>query len=323
MKSFDEYGANGQFLQTFAWTNPNSVSQSQANDTYNAFNFFGDYEKTLGKHYLKGMIGYNQESKHTTGFNAGREQLISNDLGSLSYATGDRWVGSSDNSWATRSGFFRINYGYDERYLLEVNGRYDLSSKFPKHDRAVFNPSFSAAWRLSNESWFKSWTNSFFDELKIRGSYGSLGNQALNNGWYAYLSNYSTGQISWIMGSNQPQYVVPGGLVSSSITWETVTQWDLGLDFNFLNSRLKGAFDYYQRRTSDILAAGKILPGVLGANEPQENAAESLTKGWEFEISWNDQLANGFHYTVGFNLSTINRKLPSSITNRKNWATGM
>lgn len=325
MKSFDEYGANGQFLQTFAWTNPNSVSQSQANDTYNAFNFFGDYEKTLGKHYLKGMIGYNQESKHTTGFNAGREQLISNDLGSLSYATGDRWVGSSDNSWATRSGFFRINYGYDERYLLEVNGRYDLSSKFPKHDRAVFNPSFSAAWRLSNESWFKSWTNSFFDELKIRGSYGSLGNQALNNGWYAYLSNYSTGQISWIMGSNQPQYVVPGGLVSSSITWETVTQWDLGLDFNFLNSRLKGAFDYYQRRTSDILAAGKILPGVLGANEPQENAAESLTKGWEFEISWNDQLANGFHYTVGFNLSDYQSEVTKFDNESKelgNWYVG-
>lgn len=106
MKSFDEYGANGQFLQTFAWTNPNSVSQSQANDTYNAFNFFGDYEKTLGKHYLKGMIGYNQESKHTTGFNAGREQLISNDLGSLSYATGDRWVGSSDNF-----------LGYTKRFL--------------------------------------------------------------------------------------------------------------------------------------------------------------------------------------------------------------
>lgn len=116
------------------------------------------------------MTGYNQESKHTTGFNAGREQLISNDLGSLSYATGDRWVGSSDNSWATRSGFFRINYGYDERYLLEVNGRYDLSSKFPKHDRAVFNPSFSAAWRLSNESWKRAGQTSFFDELKIRGS---------------------------------------------------------------------------------------------------------------------------------------------------------
>lgn len=303
MKSFDEYGANGQFLQTFAWTNPNSVTQSQANDTYNAFNFFGDYEKTLGKHYFKIMVGYNQESKHTTGFNASRESLISNSLGSLSYATGEKYVGSSDNSWATRSGFFRANYNFAERYLLEVNGRYDLSSKFPKHDRAVFNPSFSAAWRLSNESWFKNWTNSFFDELKIRGSYGSLGNQALDNGWYAYLSNYSTGTLGWIMGSNQPQYVVPGGLVSSSITWETVTQWDLGLDFILLNSRLKGSFDYYQRRTSDILAAGKILPGILGASEPQENAAESLTKGWEFEVSWNDQLANELHYTIGFNFS--------------------
>ena len=77
------------------------------------------------------------------------------------------------------------------------------------------------------------------------------------------------------MGSNQPQAVGPGGLVSQSITWETVTQWNIGLDFNMVNSRLKGAFDYYQRRTSDILSAGKILPGVLGANEPLENAAES------------------------------------------------
>lgn len=303
MKSFNEYGVNGQFLQVFSWTDPNSVSESQNNDTYNSFNFFGDYEKTLGKHYLKGMVGFNQESKHTTGFNAGRTNLIANDLPSLSFATGDRTVGSSDDSWATRSGFFRLNYNYDERYLLEVNGRYDLSSKFPKHDRAAFNPSFSAAWRISNEGWFKESTNSFFDELKVRGSYGSLGNQALDNGWHAYLSNYGTGQQNWIMGTNQLQYVTPGGLVSQSITWETVTQWNVGLDFVLLNNRLKGSFDYYQRRTSDILSAGKILPGVLGASEPQANAAEALTKGWEFETSWNDRLNNGLHYTVGFNIS--------------------
>ena len=132
MKSFDEYGANGQFLQTFAWTNPNFCVTITSQRYIQCFQLLSVITK---KHWvnitMKGMIGYNQESKHTTGFNAGREQLISNDLGSLSYATGDRWVGSSDNSWATRSGFFRINYGYDERYLLEVNGRYDLSSKFP------------------------------------------------------------------------------------------------------------------------------------------------------------------------------------------------
>ena len=303
MKSFNEYGADGQFLQIFTWTNPNSVAESQSNDTYNAFNFFGDYEKTLRQHYFKVMLGYNQESKHTRSFSASREALIANDIPSMNAATGEKYVSNGEGSWATRSGFFRVNYTFADRYLMEFNGRYDLSSKFPKHDRSAFNPSFSVGWKLSEEAWFKSMTNSFFDELKLRGSYGSLGNQALDNGWYAYLSNYGTGQIGWIMGSNQPQAVGPGGLVSQSITWETVTQWNIGLDFNMVNSRLKGAFDYYQRRTSDILSAGKILPGVLGANEPLENAAESLTKGWEFEISWNDQLPNGIHYNIGFNLS--------------------
>lgn len=303
MKEFNEYGVNGQLLQVFAYTKPNYVYESQNNDTYNAFNFFGDYEKTLGKHYFKVMLGFNQETKHTTSFYAQRENLISNEIPSMGAATGEKYVGNGDNAWATRSGFFRVNYIFADRYLVEVNGRYDLSSKFPKHDRSAFNPSFSLGWKLSEESWWKDMTNSFFDELKVRGSYGSLGNQALDNGWQAYLSNYGTGQIGWIMGTNQPQAVSPGGLVSQSITWETVTQWNVGLDFALLNNRLKGSFDYYQRRTSDILTKGKTLPGVLGANEPQENAAETLTKGWEFEASWNDQLSNGIHYTIGINLS--------------------
>ena len=89
-------------------------------------------------------------------------------------ATGEKYVGNSDDSWATRSGFFRVNYSFADRYLLEVNGRYDLSSKFPKDDRSVFSPSFSLGWKLSEESWFKQPTNGFFDELKIRASYGSL-----------------------------------------------------------------------------------------------------------------------------------------------------
>lgn len=302
-KEFNEYGVDGQFLQTFAWSIPSFVTERQNNDTYNAFNFFGDYEKTLGKHYFKVMAGFNQESKHTRYFYGERDELISNNLPSMNAAIGERFVGNSDDSWATRSGFFRVNYSFNDRYLLELNGRYDLSSKFPKADRAVFNPSFSAAWRVSQEKWFKDISNSFFDELKIRGSYGSLGNQALDNGWYAYLSNYGTGQSGWLMGSNRPQYILPGSLVSNSITWETVTQWDLGLDFVILNSRLKGTFDYYQRTTSDMLTAGKTLPGILGASEPQANAADLRTSGWELELSWNDQLDNGLHYTVGFNLS--------------------
>lgn len=303
IKSFNEYGVDGNFLQVFQYSKPNSVYEGQNNDTYNAFNFFGDYERTFGKHYFKVMAGYNQETKHTRSFYAQREKLISNDLPSMGSATGDKYVGNSDDSWATRSGFFRVNYTYADRYLLELNGRYDLSSKFPKNDRAVFNPSFSVGWKLSEESWFKNPTNGFFDELKIRGSYGSLANQALDNGWHSYLSTYGTGTMSYIMGGVQNQYVSPGGLVSTSITWEKVTQWDLGLDFAILNNRLQGTFDYYQRSTTGMLGAGKVLPGVLGTSEPEENAADMVTRGWELSLSWNDRLDNGFHYSASFNLS--------------------
>lgn len=303
IKSFNEYGVDGEFLQVFQYSKPNGVYESQNNDTYNAFNFFGNYERTFGKHYFNVMAGYNQETKHTRGLSAQRQELISNELPSMGSATGEKYVGNSDDSWATRSGFFRVNYTYADRYLLELNGRYDLSSKFPKNDRAVFNPSFSVGWKLSEESWFKNPTNGFFDELKIRGSYGSLANQALDNGWHAYLSNYGSGQMSYIMGGVQNQYVTPGGLVSSSITWEKVTQWDLGLDFAILNNRLKGTFDYYQRSTTGMLGAGKILPNILGTNEPLENAADMTTRGWELSLSWNDRLENGLHYNVSFNLS--------------------
>ena len=301
--SFNEYGEGGRFLQVFQYSDPNYVYEYQNNDTYNAFNLVGNYEKTLGKHYFKVMLGYNQETKHTRSFYAQRNELIYNDLPSMSNATGERYVGNSDDSWATRSGFARINYTFNDRYLLELNGRYDLSSKFPKNDRSVFSPSFSLAWRLSQEEWFREPTNNFFDDLKIRASYGSQANQALDNGWYAYLSTYGSGNTGYLFGGQQVRYILPGGLVSNTVTWEKVTQWDLGLDFTILRNRLTGTFDYYQRKTTGMLGPGQLLPSILGANEPQENAADMKTYGWELALTWNDQLENGLHYSVGFNIS--------------------
>lgn len=113
--------------------------------------------------------------------------------------------------------------------------------------------------------------------------------------WNRYLGIYH--------GGKQPQYVLPGGLVSNTVTWEKVTQWDLGLDFVILQNRLKGTFDYYQRKTTDMLGPGRILPNILGMSEPLENAADMVTRGWELALTWNDQLDNGLHYSVGFNLS--------------------
>lgn len=300
-KEYMQYGVGGKPLEVFPWTKPNGVSESQSGDTYNALNLFADYEITLGKHYLKGLVGFNQEEKHVKSFYAQRQGLIVNELPSLNYATGEKYVGDGDNSWATRGGFFRLNYNFDERYLLEVNGRYDLSSRFPKDDRAVFNPSVSAAWRISNESFFKG-ARGLVDELKIRASYGSLGNQSVE-AFQPYLSNMGTGTTGWLFAGQQQQYVSPGALVSQSLTWETVTQFDFGFDFAMLNNRLKGTFDYYQRTTSDILMTGRPLPAIIGTGEPLQNAAEVRTKGWEAELSWNDRLSNGLVYTVGFNMS--------------------
>lgn len=308
-KSFNEYGVDGEFLQVFQYTSPNYAYEHQQNDTYNTFNLVGNYERTFGKHYFKVMLGYNQETKHTRAFYAEREDLISNDLPSMNAATGEKYVGNSDDSWATRSGFARINYTFADRYLLELNGRYDLSSKFPKNDRAVFSPSFSVGWRLGEESWFKNPTNGFFDDLKLRASYGSQANQALDNGWHAYLSTYDDGQTGYLMDGQRVTYVLPGLLVSNTITWEKVTQWNVGLDFTILQNRLTGSFDYYQRKTTGMLGTGKLLPNILGKTEPKENASDMVTKGWELALSWNDQLENGLHYSVGFNLSDTYAKI--------------
>lgn len=301
--SYNEYGADGQFLQVFQYVDPNYVYETQNNDTYNSFNLVGNYEHTWDKHYFKVMLGYNQESKHTRYFYAQRNELISNNLPSMSAATGEDYVSNSDDSWATRSGFARINYTFNDRYLLELNGRYDLSSKFPPRDRALFSPSFSVGWRLSEEEWFKEPTRGFFNDLKLRGSYGIQGNQALDSSWYSYLSTYGTGNTGYLFGGSALTYVLPGGLVSNTVTWEKVAQWNVGLDFTILKNRLSGTYDYYQRKTTGMLGAGQLLPNVLGASEPQENAADMVTKGWELSLTWNDRLDNGLHYAVTFNLS--------------------
>lgn len=189
----------------------------------------------------------------------------------------------------------RLNYDYKHKYLLEVNGRYDGSSKFPKNDRYAFFPSLSAAWRISEEGFWEP-LKSGWNDLKIRASYGSLGNQAVGSN-FPYLPTYSINTaMGYILNGETPVSVGSSGLVSPSFTWETVNQVDLGFDALFLNSRLAASFDWYTRETKDMLTAGQALPATLGANVPTENAADLKTYGFEVSIGWTDQLSNGFKY---------------------------
>jgi TonB-linked SusC/RagA family outer membrane protein len=297
MKEYWDYDATGP-ATIFPHTTPNWVRKDEQDDRYYALNLFAEYEEYFGNHYFKSMIGFNQEEKRYNSFWVRRSNLISNDIPFISVASGERNGGDAASDWAIRGGFFRVNYTYNDRYLLEVNGRYDGSTRFPKDDRFQFYPSFSAGWRVSNETFWASLEN-VFNEFKIRGSYGSLGNQsAVDENYYPYIASYGTGEVAYLLNGEKPIAVYPSGLVSPSLTWETVNQSDIGIDFTMMENRLSGTFDWYQRDTKNMLTRSKTMPAILGANEPQSNAADLRTKGWEVQLSWKNQPNDNFNYGV-------------------------
>lgn len=269
---------------------------------------YGEYQKTLkGKHNLKGMVGFNQESFRNRGIGLSRDKLISNDIPFLSLATGERTTSDNEQEWAIRGIFYRFNYNYEEKYLLETNGRYDGSSRFPKEDRFKLFPSISAGWRISKESFWIPLSN-IVNDFKIRASYGNLGNQVVS-GYYPYIPTYGTGEVNYLFNGKKEMGVYAPGLVSDKLTWETVTQYDIGIDLSFLNNRLTATLDWYQRATKDMLTKSKTLPAILGTSEPQMNAADLLVKGWEGSFGWRNNLKNGFNYSVSLVISDYQGKV--------------
>ena len=309
---FYEYWAQPGKSNIYPWVNPNSVALENSNDYYRAINAYVDYSKSFGNHNFKLLVGYNQEEKNYKWYSAKRENLIDNDLPAINRATGEDYVDGSITSWATQGIFSRINYDYAGKYFLELNGRYDGSSKFPKGDRFAFFPSVSGAWRMSEEN-FWSGIKSIFDDAKLRISYGSLGNQNVS-GNFPYISNYSiNSSTSYILGGVLPVSIASGSLISPSFTWEKVNQRNIGLDLGFINKKLTFSLDVYRRNTIGMLTSGTPLPAVLGTGVPNENAADLKTYGWESVVTWKDKIKD-FAYNVSFNISDSQ----SEITKFKN-----
>ncbi|GAB3652395.1 TonB-dependent receptor [Echinicola sediminis] len=286
--------------------NPNFAQSSSSEVKHNIYNAYLDFNKTFGgRHALKGLLGYNQESRIFSDFWVSRKELVTTGLPTVSLATGD-WNGNEGYSdWAVRGAFYRLNYVFDNRYILEFNGRYDGSSRFPKEDRFGFFPSASAAWVLSEEAFMQSFNESLhLDFFKIRASYGTLGNQSVAD--YGYIPAMGSGQIGQILGGQRPQTVSPPGLVASSLTWETVRSKNLGIDLSFWEGKFGASVDVYSRTTKDMLVKGKTLPAVLGASEPKINAGDLVTRGFELRLDWRDEvlLAGApLNYSIGLNLS--------------------
>lgn len=282
-------------------TNPSTVREETTHSDYYTINAYANYNKAFGQHNVSGVVGFNQEWYHYRKLYGEAQDILTNDLPTLGMTTGTQYSGDNEEHWAIRGAFVRANYDYAGRYLFEFSGRYDGTSRFGKNSRFKFFPSFSAGWRLSEEK-FMANTRSWLDNLKVRGSWGSLGNQDVAN--YAYIASYGAADyISWVMNGDQIKGMSPTGIIASDLTWETASTLDFGVDVTLLKGRLDATFDWYTRRTTDILMNGTKLPAVLGATVPKRNSGELKTNGWELSLKWKDQLSNGIRYDVGLVLS--------------------
>lgn len=315
VKRFKEYGApkdgvsitdptKAHDLGYFPHTKDSRVDESNSHDLYRAANIYAQYENTFaGVHYVKAMVGYNQEEKHNESFNVSVKNLINQDYPFIKLNNDPKpSVGSGISDWALIGSFFRLNYVYDGKYLVEVNGRYDGSSKFSKKNRYVFSPSASLGWRISKENFFAPLQNVVSD-LKLRASYGKLPNQQVS-GNYPYLATMGYGsQTDYLFGNEGLPYVNAPGLVSDNFTWENVETKNFGVDFAFFNHRLSGSFDYFIRDTKGMLVNGISLPKVLGTGAPKRNAADLRSKGFELSLNWKDRISDNLSYYVGVNLA--------------------
>jgi TonB-linked SusC/RagA family outer membrane protein len=294
---YEDNVAGGPVLQ--GSTAPSFVAKSQDLNTYKTLNVYSTYKFDVGaKHHFSIMAGYQQENAKFSQLSASRNILISQAIPSIATAVGTTNANDDVNNYATESIFSRFNYNYDSRYLLELNGRYDGTYKFAEGKRWGFFPSISAGWNASNENFWHD-LKPTINVFKIRGSWGSLGNQ-LNAAPYQDLALLAiSSNLQWTINGLRPRFATAPNLVNPAITWETSNTINLGFDLAFLKNRLNIATDIYQRRSFDQLGPAQAVPAVIGVPSlPQTNNMETKTKGWEFLLNWNDNIGKDFKYSV-------------------------
>ncbi|WP_400262663.1 SusC/RagA family TonB-linked outer membrane protein [Sphingobacterium sp. SG20118] len=283
------------------------------NTRYLAGNITANYVKTFNdKHDFNGLVGYNVESSTTKALRAQRDGILLESKPDFNLMDGLNYnITGGGKEWAYLGLFYRFNYAYDNKYLIELNGRYDGSSKFPENQRFGFFPSISAGWVLSQEKFFAP-VKAVVNNLKFRASYGSLGNGNVDP--YRYLEQMNVSKTSVVLNGVQTSYTRLPGVIPDGLTWERSTTFNIGADVGFFNNSLNFTFDWYNRNTYDMFTVGQPLPNVFGATVPYGNYADMSTKGWELTANFNSQFELGgkpFNWGINGSLwdskSTIER----------------
>ncbi|QIL42707.1 TonB-dependent receptor [Pedobacter sp. HDW13] len=302
--------SNTRGVTAYVGTTTNDLLFDQRETQYLATNIYAEYENRFGTdHYLKAMVGYNYEQSTYNRIAVQRNGIIFEDATDLNLALGQSiTTGGGYEQWAILGGFSRLNYAFKDRYLLEVNARYDGSSKFPADQRYGFFPSVSAGWRINKEPFWHV-SDRLISDLKLRASYGSLGNGNIAS--YAFQEIFNISQSGVILNGVRPQTTRIPNVLPDGLTWETSTTSNFGLDLTMLSGRLSFTGDAYIRKTTDMFTFGLTPPAVFGADVPKGNYANLTTRGWELSLTWNDKIGKSkpFNYNVRLTLSDSKTKI--------------
>ncbi len=265
-------------------------------ENYYAINVFTDYTRTFaGVHNFRALAGLNYEKYDNDEMWGEGTNLTVNSVPYLSQTLSNQKT--SDSYWhrAVAGYFGRINYDYDGKYLAEFNIRYDGSSRFLSDKRWATFPSVSLGWNMAREDFFKKLSKDI-STLKIRASWGQLGNTSAEykyfSDWYPFYQQQDvrTNNSGWIINGQKLNTASLPNIINTALTWETVETWDVGLDWDALNGRLTGSFDWFSRSTKDMVGPAPILGSVLGVDSPKTNNCDMRTNGWELEIGWKDKI---------------------------------
>ena len=296
------------------------VKETRYSENYINLNVYSEYSHTFNQaHNLKVMAGFQMEQNEFGDVSLRRDGIIVPGLTSIDTTDGLSYdgkvispmVSGKYQDWATAGFFGRINYDYMERYLMEVNLRYDGSSRFRGDERWGLFPSVSLGWNIAREKFFEDYTD-IFGTLKLRASYGELGNQNTSNYYPTYRVvplNMSSGK--YLINGIMPNTTAEPALIYSGLTWERIKNWNFGFDVSALSGRLTASFDYFIRDTKDMVGPAPELPDLFGFTVPKQNNTDLRTKGYEISVNWRDRLDCGFSYGIGLSLSDSQTKITS------------
>lgn len=318
--NFDKRKVFNKKLPYTSWNNPNSVSgyieqatetklREERNDNYRyTIQFLANYAKQFGKHNLNFMAGYEYFHAFNEDLDAYRGQYLLStfpylDLGPLGFR--DNNGSAYENAY--RSWFGRVMYNYRNKYLLQANIRYDASSRFAPGYRWGSFPSFSAGWVVSEEPFLQR-SAPWLSFLKLRASWGSLGNERIGNYPYQSILEFENKSLFYqgntiVAGQSAAQYQY----AIRDISWETTRSFDIGVDVNLMKDRLRFTGDYYKKTTSDMLLELEI-PDFIGFDNPDQNTGKMHTTGWEMQLEWGDR-SGDFNYNISVNLSDFTSKM--------------